>query len=88
MSREFGFEKRQQIMIEQVAENLDSKVKRLIKDLEKVREKIANKDYNYLNSLGEVQGRGQDVDIMCVQIRTMLDSIETYKLHTELDKEG
>lgn len=88
MSREFGFEKRQQIMIEQVAENLDSKVKRLIKDLEKVREKIANKDYNYLNSLGEVQGRGQDVDIMCVQIRTLLDSIETYKLHTELDKEG
>lgn len=88
MSREFGFEERQQIMIEQVAENLDSKVKRLIKDLEKVREKIANKNYDHLNSLGEVQGRGQDVDIMCVQIRTLLDSIETYKIHTELDKEG
>ena len=88
MSREFGFEERQQIMIEQVAENLDAKAKRLIRDLEKVREKIANKNYDYLNSLGEVQGKGQDVDIMCVQIRTMLDSIETYKLHTELDKEG
>ena len=88
MSREFGFEERQQIMIEQVAENLDAKAKRLIRDLEKVREKIANKNYDYLNSLGEVQGKGQDVDIMCVQIRTLLDSIETYKLHTELDKEG
>lgn len=88
MSREFGFEERQQIMVEQVAENLDAKAKSLIKDLESVRIKIANKNFDRLNSLGEVQGRGQDVDIMCVQIRTLLDSIETYKLHTELDKEG
>lgn len=86
MAKEFGFKNRQQITLEQVVNNLDSKAKSIISDLENVREKIKNGQLDRLNSLGEVQGRGQDVDIMCSQIRGLLESIEMFDVYDKTEK--
>lgn len=78
MAKEFGYVDAQKIKIDMLASKLDSKAKTLIGDLTQVRHKIANGQLDRLNTLGEVQGAGSDIDNMCGQIRALLSSLEDY----------
>jgi chlorite dismutase len=46
-------------------------------EMQRLSEKVGDRGDYSVNELGEVQGRGFDVDRLCVKLRAQMDSLET-----------
>lgn len=79
-----GFEERLNIRIELSKEKLKSKAEMLRHSMDMLIKRIDNDHINSINSLGEVQGLGREVDIHCMEIRTLLDNLESYQVFKPL----
>ncbi|MCY8119577.1 hypothetical protein MOC55_11965 [Bacillus spizizenii] len=78
---EMSFVDIQKSRVNLLTETLDKKVEGLVQDLVRVREYIADGTLDRINSSGEIQGRGQQVDLLCNQIRTILSTVEEFEAY-------
>lgn len=73
------FEEILKIRIELSKEKLKSKSEMLRRTMDILIKRIDNNNIHTINSLGEVQGLGREVDIHCMELKTLLDSLESYQ---------
>lgn len=78
---EMSFVDIQKSRVNLLTETLDKKVEGLVQDLVRVREYIADGTLDRINSSGEIQGREQQVDLLCNQIRTILSTVEEFEAY-------
>ncbi|OMQ06774.1 hypothetical protein BXO87_01855 [Bacillus sp. GZB] len=76
---EMSFTDVQKVRVNLLAEELNRSLESLIQDLGRVREYIADRTLDRINSSGEVQDRGRKVDVLCCQIRTILSAVEEFE---------
>jgi endonuclease III len=73
-----------EMKIDLAKERLASKSKTLKEIAEMLLVRLEQNNLKSINSLGEVQGVGREVDLLCKELRTHLDTLEDYKAFEQL----